>query len=349
MARTALGSVSGDARRESWMRNRLFAIVCAFAFGVLTAAAPVLAAGTAPTGTWRLFKDSDGKGPKSGAVIELTFGKGSFHVKAVQSGETVEDDGTFEVAGRTLRMEFRSLSQGKVSGPYSLSADTIVLPFKMLSDGSGSSTWMTATALDSFLAKVPKRPPGPETMPQLLARMQGVAEAYGNGSERAVIAQRAAAQASKYKGGEAQAFYAIGTVYFLKGFYREAWYAFARSSVLKPTNAAYLHNLATVLEEIGPAQEARTILEWVTKNYPNLDPPWGALGVACLQLNDAPCVNTALTKARTLAPENGLYDYVQGRLLQSQGQTADAQSWFRKAWSKGYGGSGNEGGQGGGQ
>lgn len=336
-----------DAGKGNWMGIKLFAV--ALAIGVLAAVTPVLAAGTAPTGTWRLFKDSDGKVPKAGAVIELTFGKGTFHVKAVQSGETVEDEGTFEVAGRTLRMEFRSLSQGKVWGPYSLSPDTIVLPFKMMSDGSGSSTWMTAAALDAFLAKVPKRPSGPETMAQLLTRVQGVAEAYGNSAERSAIAQRAAAQASKYKGGEAEAFYAIGTVYFLKGFYREAWYAFARASVLKPTNAVYLHNLATVLEEIGSAQDARTILEWVTKNYPNLDPPWGALGVACLQLNDAACTTAALAKARALAPENGLYDYVQGRLAQSQGQAAEAQSWFRKAWGKGYGGSGNEGGKGAGQ
>jgi hypothetical protein len=311
---------------------------------------PVMAAGpAAPAGTWRLMKDSDGRTPKSDAVIELVFGNGTFTVKAVQPGETVEDTGTFKVNGRSISMEFRELAQGKVSGAFTVSPDTLVLPFKMLSDGRGWSMWMTPAALEAFLAKVPRRPSTPETMQQLLAREQGVAEAFGNAKERAAIDQRAAAQAAKYKGGQAEAYYAIGTVHFLKGYYREAWYAFAKAAVLQPTNAVYLHNLATVLQEIGSAQDARTILEWVTKNYPNLDPPWGSLGIVCLQLNDAACANAALAKARALAPENGLYDYAQGKLLAGQGKTAEAQGWYAKAFGKGYGGSGNEGGKGGAQ
>jgi len=325
--------------------RKLLAALLLVSCGLSLAAQAFAAGPAAPTGTWRLMKDSDGKTPKSGAVIELTFGNGTFKVKAVQPGETVEDTGTFKVSGRTITLDFKTLAQGKVSGPFTVSPDTVVLPFKMLSDGSGWSMWMTPAALDAFLAKVPRRPPTPETIPQLLAREQGVAEAFGNAKERAAIDQRAAVQAPKYKGGQAEAYYAIGTVYFLKGYYREAWYAFARASVLQPTNAVYLHNLAAVLQEIGSAQDARTILEWVTKNYPNLDPPWGSLGIVCLQLNDAACANAALAKARALAPENGLYDYAQGRLLASQGKTADAQSWYSKAWNKGYGGSGNEGGR----
>lgn len=309
-----------------------------------------LAAGlAAPTGTWRLMKDSDGKTPRSDAVVELTFGNGTFKVKAVQPGETVEDAGTFKVSGRNISMEFRELAQGKVSGPFTVSSDTVVLPFKMLSDGSGWSMWMTPAALDAFLARVPRRPATPETLPQLLAREQKVAEAFGNAKERTAIDQRAAAQAPKYRGGQAEAYYAVGTVYFLKGYYREAWYAFARAAVLQPQNAAYLHNLATVLQEIGSAQDARTILEWVTRSYPNLDPPWGSLGIVCLQLGDATCASAALAKARALAPENGLYDYAQGRLLATQGKAAEAQGWYSKAWNKGYGGSGNEGGKGGGR
>lgn len=30
-------------------------------------------AATAPAGTWRLFKDSDGQVPKPGAVVEISF------------------------------------------------------------------------------------------------------------------------------------------------------------------------------------------------------------------------------------------------------------------------------------
>ena len=304
-----------------------------------------LAAATAPTGTWRLFKDSDGQVPKSGAVVEITFSANSFTFRAVQPGETVEDRGTFEVDGRRITIEFAGMEQGRQSGPFSVSADTMVLPFRMLSNGPGSSTWMRPAAVESFLKKVPARPAGPETMPALLARVQKVAEAYGNDRERAAIDQRAKARAGAYKGGEAEAFYAQGAILFMKGYYREAWYAFARAAVLKPANAVYLHNLATALQEIGSARDARTILEWVTRNYPNLDPPFGALGTTCLQLGDAACADAALAKARTLAPENGLYDYATGRLLESQGKKADAQRYYDAAFSKGYGGSGNEGGR----
>jgi len=304
-----------------------------------------LAASTAPAGTWRLFKDSDGQVPKSGAVVEISFSGNAFTVRAMQPGETVEDRGTFEVDGRRITIEFAGMEQGRRSGPFSVSVDTMVLPFRMLSAAPGTSTWMRPAAVESFLKKVPARPAGPETVPALLARMQKVAEAYGNDRERAAIDQRAKARAGAHKGGEAEAYYAQGAILFMKGFYREAWYAFARAAVLKPTNAVYLHNLATTLQEIGPARDARTILEWVTRNYPNLDPPFGALGTTCLQLGDAACAGTALARARTLAPENGLYDYATGRLLESQGKKAEAQRHYDAAFSKGYGGSGTEGGR----
>ena len=297
------------------------------------AAAPAL-----PNGTWRLFKDSDGRTPRSGAVIELTLNNGSFTLKATQPDETVTDTGTYKLSGRNVTFEFREMEQGRKTGWFSATADTLVLPFMMMSNAKGTSTWMTAAALASFLSKVPSRPSSPETMPQLLARMQKVAEAFGNTAQRAAIDQRAKAQAARYKGGEAEALYALGTVHFLKGYYREAWYAFARAAVLKPENAVYLTNLATTLQEIGPPQEARRILEWVTKNYPNLDPPFGSLGAACLAQKDYACARAALTRAQTLAPESGLYDYTLGKVFEQEGNKARAQALYRTAFDKGYGG-----------
>jgi hypothetical protein len=310
----------------------------------LVASAAVTAA-PAPTGTWRHFKDSDGQVPKAGATVEISFANGTFTFRAVQPGETVADRGTFTVDGRRITVEFAAMEQGKRSGPFSVSTDTLVLPFPMLSTGKGTSTWMRPAAVESFLKKVPPRPAGPEPMPQLLARLEKVAEAYGNDRERAAIDQRAAARAGAYKGGQAEAYYAQGAILYMKGFYREAWYAFARAAVLKPTNAVYLHNLATTLQEIGPARDARTLLEWTTRNYPNLDPPFGALGTTCLQLKDYACAGQALARARALAPENGLYDYATGRLLEAQGDKAGAQAAYNTAFGKGYGGSGNEGGR----
>jgi len=301
------------------------------------------AANLDPTGTWRLMKDQDGRIPKSGSVIEITFRSGQVSLKATQPDETVTDTGTYSVKGRQITIEFKDLDKGRQSGLFSRSADTLVLPFPMLGDGKGGSIWMTPAALDAFLAKVPSKPSAPETMPALLARVQKVAEAFGNDQQRQAMAQRAQANAGRYSGGEAEAWYAQAAILFMKGFYREAWYGFARAAVLKPTNAVYLNNLATTLQEIGSQTDARRILEWVTANYPNLDPPWGSLAVSCLALNDAACTRTALQRAQALAPENGLYDYAMGRLLEQEGKKDAAQAAYRKAFGKGYGGSGNEG------
>lgn len=317
------------------MTRKVLSLVASFLLllpGLAAAAAPTL-----PNGTWRLFKDSDGRAPRGGAVIELTLTNGSFALKATQPGETVTDTGTYRVSGRNVTFEFREMEQGRKTGWFSVSADTLVLPFMMMSNGKGTSTWMTPAALAAFLSKVPSRPSGPETMPQLLARMQKVAEAFGNGAQRTAIDQRAASQAARYRGGEAEALYAIGTVHFLKGYYREAWYAFARAAVLKPQNAVYLTNLATTLQEIGPPQEARQILEWVTKNYPNLDPPFGSLGAVCLAQKDTACARAALTRAQTLSPKTGLYDYTLGKVFEQEGNRARAQALYASAFAKGYG------------
>ncbi|MCU0759809.1 MAG: hypothetical protein MUF07_11535 [Steroidobacteraceae bacterium] len=295
-----------------------------------------------PTGTWRLMKDQDGKVPKAGAVVEITFGNGKFTLKATQPDETVTDTGTYSVKGRQITVAFQDMAQGRRSGAFSRSADTLVLPFQMLSDEPGWSMWMTPAALQSFLSKVPPKPAS-ETMPQLLARVQKVAEAFGNDRERQAMAQRAKANAGRYAGGEAEAWYAQGAIFFMKGYYREAWYGFARAAVLQPTNAVYLHNLATTLQEIGSQGDARRILEWVTANYPNLDPPFGSLAIGCLALKDTACARAALQKAQALAPQNGLYDYAMGRVLEQEGGKEPALAAYRKAYAKGYSGSGKEG------
>jgi Flp pilus assembly protein TadD len=319
----------------------LLALTLALALPGLTARAAT--AGNDPTGTWRLMKDQDGRVPKSGSVVELSFASGKVTLKATQPDETVTDTGSYVVKGRQITITFKDLGKGRQSGPFSRSADTLVLPFQMLGDAKGWSIWMTPAALESFLSKVPSKPSTPETMPALLARVQKVAEAFGNDRERQAMAQRAKANAGRYRGGEAEAWYAQGVVFFTKGYYREAWYGFARAAVLQPTNAVYLHNLATTLQEIGSQSDARRILEWVTANYPNLDPPWGSLAVSCLALKDTACARAALQKAQALAPQNGLYDYALGRTLDQEGRKEPALAAYRKAYSKGYSGSGKEG------
>lgn len=152
-----------------------------------------------------------------------------------------------------------------------------------------------------------------------------------------------AARTAAYRGGAAQAYYVQGTILFLKRYYKEAWYAFAKASSLEPQNAVYLNNLAMVLLELGRLQDARGILDWVVKHYPNLDPPWGNLGAGCLKLRDTACAAAAFQRALALAPENGLYAYGYGKALEAQGRGGEAKAYYAQAFQKGYGGSGKEG------
>lgn len=326
-------------------RHRLVQLFAQALLLILASLSHALAASATVNGTWHLMKDASGQGPKPGAVVALTFESGKLTFKATQPGETVTDRGQYTLSGKTITVEFAELDKGRQAGPYTVSADTLVLPFQMLGDDKGWSMWMRPAALTAFLGKVPARPGTPENMPALLARVQKVAEAFDNAKQRQAIDQRAKTNANAYRGGQAEAYYAQGAIFFMKGYYREAWYAFARAAVLQPTNAVYLHNLAAALAEIGSLTDARQILDWVTKNFPNLDPPWGLLGTTCVTLKDSACARKALMNAQALAPENGLYDHALGKLLEQEGKKDQARTLYKAAWNKGYAGAGNEGGR----
>jgi Flp pilus assembly protein TadD len=299
------------------------------------------------SGAYRFVQDSTGKQAKDNAAIDITFKPGgTFTFKAAMPGQTVDDTGTYRISGQTLTIDFKELEQGHQSGAYSISGETLTLPFKMLSSGAGSSTWrlVAATPPSTPAAAAPAvgaSAAGP--VPEILARTLKDAQGGDNARQRGDIDQRTAARAAAYRGGAAQAYYVQGSILFLKRYHKEAWYAFAKASSLEPQNAVYLNNLAMVLLELGRLPDARGILDWVVKNYPNLDPPWGNLGAACLKLRDAACALAAFQRASTLAPENGLYFYGYGKALEAQGRGGDAKSYYAQAFQKGYGGSGKEG------
>ncbi|MEW5765521.1 MAG: hypothetical protein ACOYXN_03395 [Acidobacteriota bacterium] len=109
------------------------------------AALPVLAQGL--QGTWLLVKDSDGTRPKTGATVTLALlPGGAFALSAVQPGETLEDAGTYEVSGNRITLAFTELDLGCEAAPFTLSGDTLVLPFKVFGEGAGTSTWQRSRA-----------------------------------------------------------------------------------------------------------------------------------------------------------------------------------------------------------
>jgi hypothetical protein len=284
------------------------------------------------SGSYRLVKDSDGTTPRPGATVDLTFSpNGAFTLRAVQPGETVEDKGRYSVRGSTITMDFEEMEQGHQSGPYSLAGGTLTLPFKMFSGGTGTSQWRAASAAPA------------STLQEVLSRTLRESQLEKNVSQRAAMDRFVSQRSRLYKGGEAEAYYAQAAVYFLKRYYHEAWYGFAKASGLAPQNAVYLNNLAMVLMELNRYGDARVILDWATAHYPNLDSPFGNLGVCCLKSGDLDCAQRALDRAMALAPENGLYAYAYGKVLEAKGRKEEAKRYYVLGWQNGYAGSGREG------
>ena len=296
-------------------------------------------------GAYRLVQDSDGTKPKAGAVITLILkGDGSLSLRAVQPGQVFEDSGQYSVAGSLVSLSFRSLNKRVTAQPYSLAGSILTLPFKMLSDGPGASSWRSELT-PSTPSPVATAPAG--DLSELLASTLDEARHQDNASQRREMDARAAQRQGAYRGGAAQVYYAQGVILFLKGYYYEAWYGFAKAASSAPQNAVYLNDLANVLMELDKMQEARAILQWVTLHYPNLDSPFGNLGVCELKLGELDAALQALDRAMLLAPENGLYPYAYGKVLAAKGRKEEAKRYYLLAWRNGYGGSGKEG-QGGG-
>ena len=298
--------------------------------GLLLLFSPSVVAQT-PSGSYRLMKDNDGKTPKSGANILLTFAAGALTLKATMPGEVVEDVGTWKVTGSSMTISFKEMAQGRQSGAWSLSNGTLTLPFKMLSDGSGSSTWQQlGTALV---------PTG--TVAEVITRnLEGVKKIT---TYTAQLDKWAAVDAKKYRGGLAESYYVQASLYYFKGYRPEALYGFARAAQLQPANALFLNNLANMIMDYGKWADAVILMKEVTRTFPNLAPPFGNLAIAQLKVQNLRGADSAIRIARRLDPKNGLYCYTDGKIKEEKGDKAGAQKDFEEAWSLGYAGSGREG------
>lgn len=290
-------------------------------------------------GTYRLLKDSNGKTLKAGAVVEITFSSGSFTMKAVQPGATVDDKGSYRLAGNTITISFEEMAQGRQQGPYTLKDGVLTLPFMMLSDGKGSSTWQSVETVAAT------SPASGKTLSEVLQRTLDEAQTKARG--RAKVDQLATLALPDVKGGLAEAYYVQASLFFMKSYYYEAWYGFAKAAQLQPTNGVYLNNLAMVLMELNKHGDALVILKEVTAWFPQLAPPWGNLAVAYWKSGDIAKAEAAVTRAIELSPSTGLYHYLYGKILAKKGGKQEAQKSFDKAWTLGYAGSGREGTPGG--
>lgn len=304
---------------------------------------PCLAAGVLQaqglTGTYRLVKDSDGRAPKAKATITLMLAAGGrLSLKAVQPGEVVEDRGTWKVSGDRITLRLVDMEKAATNAAYSFDGNTLVLPLRMMSDDPGTSTWMREGAVEV------RREEG---LSALLARTLAESQRMDNAVARAKVDRLAALALPDVKGGLAEAYYAQACLFFLKHYFHEAWYGFAKAASLAPTNAVYLNNLGMVLLELKRTDDALPLLQWVTSGFPKLDSPFGNLGAAWLLKEQPEKALAAFARAKALSPETGLYLYGYGKALAALGRTDEAQRNFDAAFAAGYAGSGREGQPGG--
>lgn len=96
-------------------------------------------------GIYILIGDSDGTKVVKGATVTLTISgspSGSLAMSAIKTDETVTDNGIFKIKNGKITLSFNEMEWAANNAPYSLSGNTLILPFKALGgSGSGTSTW----------------------------------------------------------------------------------------------------------------------------------------------------------------------------------------------------------------
>lgn len=288
------------------------------------------------SGKYLLVKESDGQEPKSGATISIRFNSnGTFNLIAKMPGAEITDKGTYKINGSNITISFAEMEQGKQTGPYSLEEGTLILPFKMLKNVKGSSTWQ----LEGTTANNKKISTSPVT--EIIAKWETFAK--GNIKNYNVIDNSAVITSKKVKNNLARGYYTQGVMLFFKKYYVEALYAFTKASQLQTNNVLYLNNLSMLLINMEKYGDAIPILEEITKASPSIAPAWGNMATAYFFTGNLPAADNAISKAISLDPECGGYYYTKGVIEKKKENAANAKQNFDKAWKNGYAGKGREG------
>jgi len=302
------------------MKKKLFSVLLILITGLFLHAQPL-------TGKYILVKDSDGKTPRNGAEISITFSPGKFALKAAMPGQTVTDNGTWKITGAAMTIAFKEMEQGTKTGPWSLNNGTLTLPFMMLSNGKGSSEWQDAVSYK----------PAPLTISSVGAIFEkAITATKKTGQYCSKLDERAAAMAKKMNNNLAAAYYSNALSFYFKNYPVEALYGFAKAAQLQPSNGLYLNNVAKLLMNIRKYDDAIVLLRDATRRFPNLSSPWGNLAAAYYENNNIAKADSMIRVARRLAPDNGLFCYVEALIEKKKGNPEKAKKSFTEAASLGY-------------
>ena len=287
-------------------------------------------------GKYVLVEESSNIKLKKDAKVTLLFNAtGSFILKAVMPGTVIDDKGTYKINGNTVTVSFNTMELGKQAGPYSLTEGTLILPFKMMSDGKGTSTWQKEGTVDAN--KKISNANSTQIIDKTLAFLSSSFENW-----QAVIDKKAKEEAAKNGYTLANTYYAIGVALKIKEHNKEALYAMANAAKLQNNNGLYLNNVAMLLMELGKYGDAVDLLNTVLKDFPTLAPAYGNLAVAYVALNDLPKALVAVNKAIANNPACGSCLYTKAIIEQGNGEKEKATKSFEQAFENGYGGTGKQ-------
>ncbi|MBK8139652.1 MAG: hypothetical protein IPK57_00575 [Chitinophagaceae bacterium] len=258
-------------------------------------------------GKYRFVADSDGKEASAKAIITLQFLDNTFKLKAEQPGNIVTDEGSYQVSGSKITITFKTMEQGKKTGNFTFQNGTLTLPFKMLNNAAGSSTWLS-TAIVS---------PNTSTKKQVIDN--ALAGSVIKSKLYKELDSRAGKSAGTLKGGLAEAYYVQATLYYFRNYKWESLYGFAKASQLQETNALYLNNFSNLLLELGRIYDAKVLTEELTKSFPNLASPWANQAYIYIKLGNVKEADEAIQMAMRLAPDNGLYCYTAAKIAEEKG------------------------------
>lgn len=281
-------------------------------------------------GKYRFVADSDGKEANAKAIITLQFLDNTFKLKAEQPGNIVTDEGTYQISGNKITISFKTMEQGKKTGNFTFQNGTLTLPFKMLNNLAGSSTWLSTTILS----------------PNTSTKKQVIDNALSGSITKAKLYKELDSRASKgagtLKGGLAEAYYVQAVLYYFRNLKWESLYGFAKASQLQESNGLYLNNFSNLLIELGRIYDAKVLTEELTNSFPNLASPWANQAYIYFKLGNIKEAEEAIQKAMQLAPDNGLYCYTAAKIAEERGNKKEAENLTSKAWSLGYAGNARE-------
>ncbi len=113
---------------------------------VFAACAIPMFAQAKPQGEYLFVSDSDGGNAGSGARVTINFAASTAVVNAVKPNDQFTDQGPYTLQGNRITIKLPLLGISVSGKPFVLAGATLVLPFKVFSEGNGTSTWKKSFA-----------------------------------------------------------------------------------------------------------------------------------------------------------------------------------------------------------